>query len=131
MAEPAAPQLFVGGLHIIPHANGTVAIGSTSERDFENPVLTDAQCDILLERAYAALPVLENAEIIERWAGVRPRAKSRAPLLGRWPEKRGHYLANGGFKIGFGMAPKIADVMADLVLENVDLIPEGFRVSDI
>jgi glycine/D-amino acid oxidase-like deaminating enzyme len=37
-------------------------------------------------------------------------------------------VANGGFKIGFGMAPKVAQVMADLVLEGRDRVPEGFRL---
>jgi glycine oxidase len=39
------------------------------------------------------------------------------------------YIANGGFKIGFGMAPKIAQVMANLILEDRDDIPNGFRVE--
>jgi len=51
-------------------------------------------------------------------------------MLGGWPDRPGHFIANGGFKIGFGMAPKVADVMADLMLENLDKIPEGFRVED-
>ena len=125
-AAPDAPQLFVDGLHIVPHADGTVAIGSTSERDFDDPVSTDAQCDDLHARAVAALPVLAGAEVVERWAGVRPRAQSRAPLLGPWPGRPGHFIANGGFKIGFGMAPKVGQVMADLILSGRDAIPAGF-----
>ena len=73
------------------------------------------------------MPVLHGAEVIERWAGLRPRSKSRAPMLGAHPLHDGQFIANGGFKIGFGMAPKIAEVMADLVLEGRDAIPEGFR----
>ncbi|WP_370228013.1 NAD(P)/FAD-dependent oxidoreductase, partial [Cognatishimia sp.] len=34
------PQLFADTLHIIPHSDGTVAIGSTSERDFDDPTST-------------------------------------------------------------------------------------------
>ena len=124
-----SPQVFADGLHIVPHADGTVAIGSTSERDFDSPDGIDAQCEDLLERAVAALPVLSGARVIQRWAGVRPRARSRAPMLGPWPGREGHFVANGGFKIGFGMAPKVAEVMADLVLEGRDAIPEGFRVE--
>jgi glycine/D-amino acid oxidase-like deaminating enzyme len=51
-------------------------------------------------------------------------------MLGAWPDRPGHFIANGGFKIGFGMAPKVAEVMADLVLEGRDTIPQGFRVED-
>lgn len=122
------PQLFVDGLHIVPHADGTVAVGSTSESQWvaDGP---DAQLDALHARAVAALPVLKGAEVVARWAGVRPRASSRAPVLGPWPGRTGHFLANGGFKIGFGMAPKVGEVMADLVLEGRDGVPEAFRVE--
>ncbi|MCF8484054.1 MAG: FAD-dependent oxidoreductase [Rhodobacteraceae bacterium] len=121
-----APQLFADGLHIIGHADGTVAIGSTSEAAWDSPTAVDTQLDALHARAIAACPVLAGAPVLDRWAGLRPRAKSRAPLLGAWPGRAGHFVANGGFKIGFGMAPKVAQVMADLVLDGVETIPPGF-----
>ncbi|WP_172300230.1 FAD-binding oxidoreductase [Pseudoruegeria sp. HB172150] len=123
-------QLFVDGLHIVPHADGTVAVGSTSEREFDAPDAVDAAADALVERAVAACPVLYGAKVMQRCAGVRPRARSRAPMLGGWPGRDGHFIANGGFKIGFGMAPKVGAVIADLVLEGHDAVPEGFRVED-
>ncbi|MEX0276262.1 MAG: NAD(P)/FAD-dependent oxidoreductase [Ruegeria sp.] len=122
-----APQLFADAIHIVPHADGTLAIGSTSERDYDDANRTDTQLDDVIERAMRAVPVLHGAEVIERWAGVRPRSKSRAPMLGAHPLHAGHFIANGGFKTGFGMAPKIADVMADLILEGRDTIPPEFR----
>lgn len=124
------PQVFADGLHIVPHANGTVAVGSTSERDFDDPRTADTQLDGLIERAADILPVLHGARVAARWAGLRPRARSRAPMLGPWPDRAGHYVANGGFKIGFGMAPGVAEVMADLILDGCDRIPDGFRVED-
>ncbi|MEP3846944.1 MAG: FAD-dependent oxidoreductase [Paracoccaceae bacterium] len=122
-------QLFADTLHFVPHLDGTLAIGSTSEREFDSPNQPDAKLDALLEKARTVLPAIATAPVITRWAGVRPRSRSRAPMLGPWPDKPGHYIANGGFKIGFGMAPKIADVMADLVLEQRDTIPKDFRVE--
>ncbi len=121
------PQLYADSLHIVPHHDGTVAIGSTSERDFETPDQTDAQLDDVHTRAVKALPELAQARILERWAGVRPRAKSRAPMLGQHPLNEGQFIANGGFKIGFGMAPKVGQVMADLILEGRDTIPDSFK----
>ena len=129
-AAPGAPQLFANGVHIIPHSDGTTAVGSTTERTFEDPTGTDTQLDDVIAAARAAVPALKNAKVIERWAGLRPRTRSRAPMLGGWPGRPGHFVANGGFKIGFGMAPKVAEVMADLVLEERDTIPKGFRVED-
>ena len=121
------PQLFADALHIIPHGDGTVAIGSTSEREFDRPIVTDTGLDDVLKRAVTAFPVLKGAPVLERWAGVRPRSRSRAPVLGAHPTRDGQFIANGGFKIGFGMAPKVGAVMADLVLDGQDSIPEGFR----
>lgn len=123
------PQLFVDTLHIVPHADGTVAIGSTSEHAWADPTATDHQLDALIARACAALPALRGAPVLDRWAALRPRARSRAPVLGAWPGRPGNYIANGGFKIGFGMAPKVAQTMVDLVLEGRDTIPDDFRVA--
>ncbi|WP_281995403.1 NAD(P)/FAD-dependent oxidoreductase [Ruegeria faecimaris] len=120
-------QLFADAVHIVPHADGTLAIGSTSERDYDDPTSTDAALDDVLDRATRAVPVLHGAEVIERWAGIRPRSKSRAPMLGAHPLYAGEFIANGGFKIGFGMAPKVAEVMAELVLEGRDEIPADFQ----
>ena len=129
-APAAAPQLLVDGLHIVPHTDGTVAVGSTSEANFDNPASTDAQVEDLLERALAALPILHGAPIVLRWAGVRPRARSRGPILGPWPDRPGHFVANGGFKIGFGIAARTAQVMVDLILEGSDAIPDPFRIEN-
>ncbi|MEO0357836.1 MAG: FAD-dependent oxidoreductase, partial [Pseudomonadota bacterium] len=124
-----AEQIYADTLHIVPHTDGTVCVGSTSERDFDDPTSTDAQVDDIVERARALLPILKDAPIIERWAGVRPRALSRAPMMGKHPGRSDCFIVNGGFKIGFGMAPKIGKVMADLILENRDTIPDDFRVE--
>ncbi|MBU2980534.1 FAD-binding oxidoreductase [Lentibacter algarum] len=121
-----APQVFADTVHIVPHWNGTVAVGSTSEREFETPFDTDEQLDAVLERAYAVLPVLRDAEVIQRWAGLRPKAKSRAPMLGAHPLFEGQFIANGGFKIGFGMATEIARMMAEMILDETDSIPAEF-----
>ena len=129
-AAGEVPQIFAEGVHIVPHADGTVAVGSTTERDYVSAESTDDQLEALIETARQVCPALAAAPVVDRWAGLRPRAKSRAPMLGAWPERPGHYIANGGFKIGFGMAPKVASVMADLVLEGREAIPAGFRVGD-
>ena len=125
--SPGKPQLFSDGLHVVPHLDGTVGIGSTSERYFKSPIKNDEQLDDLISKAKKLFPILKDAPVISRWAGVRPRAFTRAPILGKHPVNPDWFIANGGFKIGFGMAPKIGEVMADLILDGVDHIPNDFR----
>ena len=123
-----APQLYIDGLHVVPHADGRTAIGSTSERDFAAPDTTDDRLEDLIACVRAAVPALESAPVLERWAGLRPRAASRAPVLGAWPGRPEWFVANGGFKIGFGLAPWIAGAMADLILDGHDRIPQEWSL---
>jgi len=126
-AAAESPQIYADGLLVVPHADGTTAVGSTSERDYDDPFATDEKLEEVIERAMQVVPVLHGARVVARWAGLRPRARSRAPMLGEHPLHPGQYIANGGFRIGFGMAPKAGRAMADLVLDGVDAIPDRLR----
>lgn len=124
----AGPQIYAGGLYVVPHSDGTVAVGSTSEAEFADPGSTDALLDAVLARARALVPALADAPVLERWAGLRPRARDGGLLLGRL-EAGGPILANGGFRTGFGMAPLAARLVADLALEGLDRIPAPVRAD--
>lgn len=121
-----APVVTAPGLYVVPHADGTVAVGSTSERGVTGTG-TDAQLDALIQQARTLCPDLADAPVIERWAGLRPRAASRQPVLGPLPGQPGHFILNGGFKTGFALAPLMAAIMADLLLHGTDRIPPGWR----
>ncbi len=120
------PQIYADGLHIVPHEGGLVAIGSTSELHWDDALSTDQRLELLIKRARACLPALQDVPVIERWAALRPRAASRAPIIGLWPGRAGHFILNGGFKIGFGMAPLLAERIADLILTGEADLPASF-----
>ncbi|MEE2860004.1 MAG: FAD-dependent oxidoreductase [Pseudomonadota bacterium] len=126
-AAPDSPQVFADGLHIVPHADGTTAIGSTSENSYDHD-RPDEQADALLARAVSICPALSGAQVLDVWAGLRPRARSRAPVLAPWPGRAGHLIVNGGFKIGFGMAPLVADLAAQVVLDGRADLPDLFAL---
>ncbi|MDJ1008925.1 MAG: FAD-dependent oxidoreductase [Paracoccaceae bacterium] len=126
-AEPGEiPQLYADRLHIVAHGAGRVAVGSTSERAFEGAETTDGELDAVIDRARSVAPWLRDAPVIGRWAGVRPRAVTRQPVVAPWPGRPGHVIANGGFKTGFALAPGLAPLAVDLALEGTDRVPEGF-----
>ena len=74
---PDQPQIYADGIYIIPHSNGTTAVGSTSEKTWDHPG-TDAQLDALIAKARTLFPALEPAPILQRWSGLRPKARRRA-----------------------------------------------------
>lgn len=119
------PQLFCESVHFIPHLNGTVAIGSTSENTWQHEN-TDYAIDDLVAKARRICPVLADAPVLETWAGFRPKGQRRAPILGQLPGSS-DYILNGGFKIGFGVVVEAAEQLADLILTGKADIPESFR----
>lgn len=108
---PETPVIYLDGLYIVPHEGGQVAIGSTSENTFADPFSTDARLDALLEAARALVPMLRDAPVIERWAGLRPKAIGRDPMVGRLPGNARVSVLTGGFKVSFGLAHRLADAL--------------------
>lgn len=128
--DPNWPILFDRGLYIVPHENGSVAIGSTSEVEFADPASTDGKLDDLLDEACALSPLLRGAPVIERWAGLRPKAIGRDPMVGQHPEFPRLSLLTGGFKVSFGLAHRLArSVVESMTGASALCLPDAFRVE--
>ena len=129
--DPTLPTIFLDGLYIVAHEGGHAAIGSTSENRFDDPASTDAQLDALIEAARAIVPILRDAPIVERWAGLRPKAIDRDPMIGRHPGHPRLVALTGGFKVSFGLAHRLAEA-AVCIADDTDcefLLPESFAIS--
>jgi len=125
--DPSLPVLFEDGLYIVPHDNGTVAIGSTSETQFDAPFATDGQLDDLIEQARMLVPLLRDAPVTERWAGLRPKASLRDPIIGPHPDFANIIALTGGFKITFGLAHTLARMAVGNVFGDKPVgLPESF-----
>ncbi|MEP3049708.1 MAG: FAD-dependent oxidoreductase [Roseibium sp.] len=105
------PAIYCDGLYVVPHDNGTVAVGSTSDRDTHDTVVDPARSEELVRRATAFCPSLEGRKVLTDWAGIRPRCNKRNPLVGKLPGFEKTYTATGGFKISFGIAHLVADAL--------------------
>ena len=126
LKKPNSAQLFAETLHFIPHFDGTLAVGSTSERSFEHEGTNDDNLRTLILKASNILPELRGKDPIFTWANVRPRSRSRAPVLGKHPLFPSEFIMNGGFKIGLGMAPQMGKVFSEFLLLNENNIPSDF-----
>ncbi|ARO31212.1 FAD dependent oxidoreductase protein [Rhizobium sp. NXC14] len=129
--DPALPTIFLDGLYIVAHEGGHAAVGSTSENRFDDPLSTDAQLDALIAAARAIVPALRSAPVIERWAGLRPKAIDRDPMIGRHPIHPRLIALTGGFKVSFGLAHRLAEA-AVCMAGDTDCefsLPESFAIS--
>lgn len=127
--DPAMPVLFLGGLYVVPHDDGMVAVGSTSEESFAEPFTTDAQLDVFIEKARQLVPALEKADVVERWAGLRPKAIDRDPMVGSLPEHPRLVALTGGFKVSFGLAHRLADAALSVVQGIKPTLPQSFLLE--
>nr|CAD6409587.1 FAD-binding oxidoreductase [Rhizobium sp. Q54] len=134
--DPAQPVIFLNGLYVVPHDDGTVAIGSTSEEEFSDAFATDGKLDDVLDRARRLVPALEDAPVVERWAGLRPKAVGREPMVGPHPDHPSIVALTGGFKVSFGLAHRLADAaLAAVQGRPMDLLPsftaaEHLRIAE-
>ncbi len=127
--QPNQPIIYARGVYIISHDNDLIAIGSTSETTFKHPNTVDTALEDLITRARALCPRLEGAEVVERWAGVRPKAIGREPIVGALPEAPNVIVASGGFKITFGIAHHLADAALGFTTGTTVNLPAKFEIA--
>jgi glycine oxidase len=128
--DPSHPVIFLDGLYIVPHEDGTVAIGSTSEDNFDAPFSTDEQLESLIERAGDLIPALAGAPVVERWAGLRPKPLKRDPMIGPHPDFPHLHALAGGFKITYGIAHFCADhALGNILGAPLEGLPESFKFA--
>lgn len=128
--DPSIPVIFMNGLYVIAHDDGSVAIGSTSEQEFDEAYSTDELLDALIVKARDLVPALRDAEVVEKWAGLRPKAIGREPMVGAWLENPRIVALAGGFKVSFGLAHSLSEAaIGDVVGVPVPL-PTSFTLTE-
>ena len=70
----------------------------------------------MIARACAFLPGLADLTTVRTWTGFRPATPDKLPLIGRWPEVPGLWIAAGHEGLGITMALGTAALLADLVV---------------
>lgn len=117
-------------INIVPLGFDRYWIGATVE--FEPDTLPrNSNISLLLDKAIEFCPAFAQAEIIETWAGYRPRPVSqRSPILGFLPSHPNVSIATGHYRNGVLMAPITAEIISDLILKGESDLPwQGFALQ--
>ena len=123
---PDMPVVQSGRIYVVPHANGTVGVGSTRETEWNDRSRTDARLDAVIDEARSLVPSLGSARLLGNWAGLRPRADGSNPLVGPVPGHDELFVATGGHGIGFSIVHMVADAIAAMVRGRVSQFPPEF-----
>jgi len=110
--RPSAGGARLSGGYIVPRGDGRYVIGATSEeRGFDTSVTAGGVRELLAE-AQTVVPGLDELELEEASAGLRPTTPDNAPLIG---EVDGVVIATGHHRHGVLLAPFTADAVVALL----------------
>jgi glycine oxidase len=104
--------------YLVPRADNRVLVGATVENAGFEKEVTAKGVESLLKCAYEISPGLKGLEIGEKWAGLRPRAADGLPMIGKYRNINGLYIATAHFRNGILLAPLTANILARQILEG-------------
>ena len=96
--------------YLVPKPDGRLVVGATSE-ELGDTAVTAGGLYRILEGAVGIVPGVEEMELVETWAGLRPASRDHAPILGRTAAP-GVVVATGHYRHGILLAPVTADEVA-------------------
>jgi len=104
--------------YIVPRRDGRLLAGSTTEHvGFQKQVTAGGVLSIL-SYALEIAPAIRDLELLDSWAGLRPKAVDEWPVLGASAEVGGLYYATGHYRNGILLAPITGESMADMIIDN-------------
>jgi glycine oxidase len=107
---------YVNGqsVYVVTRSSGEVIVGATmTERGFDTTVRAGAVHDLLRD-ARTLVPGVDELDLVESLAALRPGSPDNAPMIGR-THTDGLLVATGHHRNGVLLSPLTADLVADLV----------------
>jgi glycine oxidase len=101
-------------IYLVPRADHSVVVGATvEERGLDTSVQAGA-IHRLLSDARAVVPGVDELELRQAQAGLRPATPDNAPVI-RWTELPGVAVATGHYRNGVLLAPHTAAAVVELL----------------
>lgn len=104
-------------VYLVPRSDGRILIGATLEEAGYDKRTDADTIHRLHESAIRLIPALQQARVLEAWAGLRPGTPDGLPILGE-TSTPGYFVATGHFRDGILLAPVTAEVMAQVIAEG-------------
>jgi glycine/D-amino acid oxidase-like deaminating enzyme len=113
--------------NIQPRKTGQILIGSSRElvgwdRDIHHRIVQS-----MVERAVEYMPGLARLQALRVWVGFRPATPDNLPLIGRWPEVEGLWIAAGHEGLGITTSLGTGRLLAAMIVgREPELDPSPF-----
>lgn len=103
--------------YLVPRSDGRIVAGSTLEDAGFVKQVTPEGIRKILDGAVELAPALANAEVVEKWAGLRPDTPDHLPIIGP-TEMKGLMMASGHYRNGILLAPITAKIVRDWIFSG-------------
>jgi glycine oxidase len=109
--------LFVGGGYFAPKFNRLIVGGTMEKAGFDVRPTLSAQRK-LSEYAVRWCPELDDRQVVDHWAGLRPGSADDMPVIGALRGHVGAYVCAGHFRNGVLFSPLTGRLMAEGLAEG-------------
>jgi glycine oxidase len=110
-------------VYLVTRADGEVVIGATmQDRGFDTTVRAGAVHDLLRD-ARTLVPGVDELDLVETLAALRPGSPDNAPMIGR-AHTDGLIIATGHHRNGVLLTPLTAELVTELVTDGHGFDPE-------
>jgi glycine oxidase len=113
--------IWSGECYLVPRPDGEVVLGATEEEGNYDARPTLAGLNRLSEAALDVVPAVGGFVVEGAWAGLRPAAPDRHPIVGWAPGVDGLFLATAHYRNGVLLGPLTGRRVADHILEGASL----------
>lgn len=120
--------------YLVPRRDGRLLAGTTTEHAGFDKSLTDAGRRTIATFAREIAPAVDELNLSDAWAGLRPHAPDDWPVIGACGDVPNLFYATGHYRNGILLAPQTGALVAGMILERgstPDLLkpftPERFR----
>jgi glycine oxidase len=104
-------------IYLVPRPDGTLVVGATMEERGADTAVRAGAVHELLNDARAVVPGIDELELLEVQAGLRPATADNTPVIG-WTRLPGVAVATGHFRNGILLAPHTAAAVLVLLSEE-------------
>lgn len=104
--------IFSSKGYIVPRRSGRLVAGSTAEHCGFDDHTTDEGIEKIRQNSVRIAPFLSGRSIADSWSGLRPLTTDGLPVIGRFSDIDGLFIATAHFRNGILLAPLTAEIIA-------------------
>src|ERR1051326_2456439 len=113
--------LWLGECYLVPRPDGEIVLGATEEEGNYDLRPTIAGLNRLTEAALEVVPAVGRFSVDGFWAGLRPAAPDRFPIVGWAPGVERLFVATAHYRNGILLGPLTGKRVADHILSGASL----------